>query len=141
MQSKDKHLLAQSPFYPKIQKVYFDRANVAKLPTETSKTLWNLKQQLLEIVDEATAAEFTLFQSFGETDTTIIVLDELKEIAVQASSRFSQLSSLQLRIADAQPTVPPDMLELLIQVIANTQQRIPALDRSVKEIKIEWNLP
>ena len=76
-----------------------------------------------------------------ETDTTIIVLDELKEIAVQASSRFSQLSSLQLRIADAQPTVPPDMLELLIQVIANTQQRIPALDRSVKEIKIEWNLP
>jgi hypothetical protein len=114
---------------------------MAKLPPETTATIWTLKQRLLDIVDEATAAELVLFERSGETDSTIIVLDELKDIAEQAQARFSQLSSLQLRIADAQPTVPLDMLELLTQVISNTQQRIPALERSVEEIKIEWSLP
>lgn len=114
---------------------------MAKLPVETTENLWHLKRRLLDIVDEATAAEFFLFESFGETDSTIMVLDELKDIAEQAASRFSQLSSLQLRVADAQPTVPPDMLELVIQVIAYMQQRVPALERSVEEIKIEWSLP
>lgn len=90
-------------------------------------------------MDEATAAEFSLFERFGETDSTIIVLDELKDIAEQAQARFSQFSSLQLRIADAQP-IPLDMLELLMRVITNAQQRIPALERSVEEIKIEWSL-
>jgi hypothetical protein len=70
---------------------------MAKLPIETSKTLWTLKRQLLDIVDEATAAEFFLFERFGETDSTSVVLDELKDIAEQAASSFSQLSSLQQR--------------------------------------------
>lgn len=113
---------------------------MAKLPIETSETLWTLKRQLLDIVDEATAAEFFLFERFGEIHSTIVVLDELKDIAEQATSSFSQLSSLQLRVADTQPSVPPDMLELVTEVIANTQQRVPALERSVEEIKIEWSL-
>lgn len=45
-----------------------------------------------------------------------------------------------LRIADAQPPAPPDMLELVTEVIANTQQRLPALERSVQKIKSEWRL-
>jgi hypothetical protein len=32
------------------------------------------------------------------------------------------------------------MLELVTKVIANTEQRVPALERSVEEIKIEWSL-
>lgn len=113
---------------------------MAKLPIETSETLWTLKRQLLDIVNEATAAEFFLFERFGETDSTIVVLDELKDIAEQAASSFSQLSSLQLRVADTQPSLPPDMLELVSKAIVNTQQRIPALERSVEEIKNEWSL-
>lgn len=113
---------------------------MAKLFPETRQTLWRLKDQLLELVDEAKASEFTLFERFGETDETMIVLDELKDIAEQAASRFSQLSSLQLRAAESQPFVSPDMLELLVQMIANTEQRVPALERSVEEIKIEWRL-
>ena len=95
---------------------------------------------MLDIVDEATAAEFFLFERFGETDSTIVVLDELKDIAEQAASSFSQLSNLQLRVADTQPSVPLGMLELLTKVIANTEQRVPALERSVEEIKTEWSL-
>ncbi len=113
---------------------------MAKLSHETMQTLWRLKSQLLDLVDAAKALEFNLFEQFGETDETIIVLDELKNIAEQAVSRFSQLSTLQLRLAESQPLVPPDMLELLIQTIANTEQRVPALERSVEEIKVEWSL-
>jgi len=47
---------------------------MAKLPEETTETINSLKQQLLDIVDEATAVEFALFERFGETDRTIIVL-------------------------------------------------------------------
>lgn len=114
---------------------------MAKFPAEAAETIWSLKRQLLDIVDEATAVEFFLFERFGETDRTISYLDDLKSVAEQATARFSQFSSIQLRIADAQPDAPSDMLELVVQVIANTQQRLPALGRSIQEIKTEWRLP
>lgn len=114
---------------------------MAKLPTETSETIWSVKQQLLDIINEATAAEFTLFELFGETDRTISYLNELKSVVEQTTARFSQFSSIQLRIADTQPYAPPDMLGLVNEVIANTQQRLPAWKRSVQETKIEWRLP
>jgi TPP-dependent indolepyruvate ferredoxin oxidoreductase alpha subunit len=112
---------------------------MAKFSSEARQTLWRLKDQLLDLIDEAKALELLLFERFGETNETIIVLDELKDIAEQAASRFSQLSTLQLRLAESQPSVLPDMMELLVQTIANTQQRVPALERSVEEIKVEWS--
>ena len=114
---------------------------MAKLPRETAATVWSLKQQLLDIIDNATAAEAILLERFGETDRTISYLDELTSVAEQAASRFSQFSTIQLRIAEAQPTATPDMLKLLSQVVASTQDRLPALERSIQEIKIEWDLP
>jgi len=114
---------------------------VPKLPTETTETIWSLKRRLLSVIDSATAAEFVLFDRFGETSETIIAMDELKSVAEQAGDRFSQLSNLQRRIAEAQPTVPTDMMELVNEVIARTLGNVPALERSVQEIKIEWSLP
>lgn len=114
---------------------------MAKLPVETTETIWSLKRQLLDIVDAATAAEALLLSRYGETKETIIALDELKSVAEQAASRYSQLSSLRLRIAESQPTIAPDMLELLTGVITHTQDNVPALERSVQEIKIDWSLP
>lgn len=114
---------------------------MAKLSEETTATIFNLKQQSLNIVDQATAAEFTLFQLFGETDETVSYLDEMKNVAEEAASSFSQLSTLQLNIAQAQPTAFSDMLNLLDRVIERTEARIPALERSVQEVKMEWNFP
>jgi 3-methyladenine DNA glycosylase/8-oxoguanine DNA glycosylase len=114
---------------------------MAKLPRETSETIWSLKRQALEIVEEATAAEAAIFELFGETGTTVPFMDEMKSVAQEAASSFSQLSNLQLRIAETQTTASYDMLELLARVIARTQARIPAWERSIQEVKIEWNLP
>ncbi|HLO49020.1 MAG TPA: hypothetical protein VK211_11440 [Kamptonema sp.] len=113
---------------------------MAKLPVETAETIWTLLRQLLNLVEEAGAAEFALFDSFGETDSTLPNLEDLKNIAEEAASRYSQLSNIQLRITEAQPNAAADMLRLLERAITENQLRIPAMERSVQEIKIEWNL-
>ncbi len=38
-------------------------------------------------------------------------------------------------------TASNDMLRLLDQAIKQNQLRIPAIERSIQEIKMEWNLP
>ena len=113
---------------------------MAKLSPETLETIWRLLKQLSQLVEEATEAEFLLFERFGETETTLIFLEELKNVALEAASRYSQLSQIRLRIAEAQPIISNDMLKLLEQAINQNQQRIPAMERSIEEIKIEWNL-
>jgi hypothetical protein len=113
---------------------------MAKLPVETAETIWTLLRQLLNLVEDAGAAEFALFDSFGETDSTIPYLEELQGISLDAASRYSQLSNIQLRITETQPNAAADMLRLLYQSIAQNQLRIPALERSIEEIKMEWNL-
>ena len=113
---------------------------MAKLPREIAETIWNLKRQLLDIIDDATEAEYNLFEQFGETDRTIDYLEQLKSVAQQADERFSQFSILQRRLANAQPTAASDMLRLVTEVITYTQARLPAWERSIEEIKIEWRL-
>ena len=113
---------------------------MAKFPRELAEIIWNLKRQLLDIVD-ATAAELTLFQLFGETSDTMPFLDELKRVAERATPWFSRLSNFQLRIAESQPTIPADMLNLVYQSIERIQIEIPAMERSIQEVKTEWNLP
>lgn len=114
---------------------------MAKLPPETLETIWSLLKQLSKLVEDASEAEFVLFERFGETDTTISSLTYLKNVAQEAASRYSQLANIRLRIAEAQPTAPADMLRLLHQSITQSQSRIPALERSTQEIKVEWDLP
>lgn len=114
---------------------------MARLAEETTLTINSLKRQLLDIVDDTTAVEFALFERFGETERTIPVLEQLKSVAKETVSWFSQLSTLQLRIAQAQPIASVDMLELLAQVIERTQLRLPAWKRTIQELEIDWNIP
>lgn len=114
---------------------------MAQFPSETTETIWTLLRQLLTLVEDARAAEFTLFDRFRETEETIDYLEELKGVALDAASRYAQLTNIQLRITEAQPVPPNDILRLLYQAIDQNQLRIPALERSIEEIKIEWNLP
>ena len=115
--------------------------NMAGLPSRTSEIINQLKQQALDIVNEALALELTIFELFGETDATITALDEMKSAAEDAESSYSKLSTIQLQISQSQPVASPDMLQLLERAIARTQARIPALERSIEEVKMEYNLP
>ncbi|MCT7949887.1 hypothetical protein NG798_08820 [Ancylothrix sp. C2] len=113
---------------------------MAKLPAETSETIWTLLRQLLTIVEDAGAAEYTLFERYGETPSTLGNLADLKKLAEEAATRYSQLFKIRLRIAEANPTAPNDMLRLVDTAITQNQLRIPAMERSIQEIKTEWNL-
>lgn len=107
---------------------------MAKLPEETTVTINSLKQQLLDILDNSTAAEFMLFERFGETETTMPILEELKSVAERLTSWFSRLVNLQLRyvIAQSQPTATFDMLKLLSEAIVRIQAEAPAMERSIQ---------
>jgi hypothetical protein len=99
---------------------------MAKLSAETTEIINSLKQESLDTIDAATALEITIFQLFGETEQTLSYMEETKNIADEAISSFSRLSTLQLQIAQAQPLTPSDILRLLAQTIARTEARIPA---------------
>lgn len=114
--------------------------NVAKLSQEIKITVRNLKEQLLDIIDESKGMEYEILGRFGENSETIPTLEQLTEITEQARTRFSQLSNLRLRIAEVQPSIPSDLLKLMSESIANVQSRIPALKRSIEEIKLDWSL-
>jgi hypothetical protein len=112
---------------------------MAKLGTETTEIINRLKQRSLDIVDEATAIEFKIFERFGESELVLSYMDEMKNVAEEAIALLSRLSTLQLQVARSQPTAAPAMLELLEQAIQRTLVRIPALERSIQEVKMEWN--
>lgn len=113
---------------------------MVKLSPETQTTIQNLMEELLEIINEGKRAEFLLLETFGETPATVESLDELTEIAQQASDLYNQITILRLRIAEAQPVLSPDMLRLLTQRITTIQNRNPALIRSISETKLDWGL-
>ncbi len=113
---------------------------MAKLPVVILQSIFDLLQDLSELVDDATNAEYLLFERFGETEETINSLDELKSVALESASRYSQLANLRLRLAENQPKLSKEMLALLEKTINQNQQRIPAMKRSIEEIKIEGGL-
>ncbi len=113
---------------------------MAKLPSNILDEIFELLKKLSELVDDATLTEYLIFEKFGETDETITSLDDLNGIGLDASSRYSQLSNLRLRLAEIQPSVSKDMLRLLQNSIEQNKLRIPAIKRSIEEIKIEWGL-
>ena len=98
------------------------------------------KEQLLELINEAKSLEFVLLDSVGENQETISTLEQLTEISEQARSKLSQLSTFHLRIAEVQPRISNDLLKLMNEAISSIENRIPALERSLKEIKLDWRL-
>ena len=78
---------------------------MATLSPDTSASIALIKAQCLSIIHLATKAEWKLFTRFGETEETLVVLSELKTVAEEASDAFSRLSSLQLKVATAQPDI------------------------------------
>jgi hypothetical protein len=88
---------------------------MAKLPNDIYEKIWRLKRQLADEIENSRDAEFAILDRFGETENTIVYLDELQSVAEQATEKFSQFSSLQIRIFNIQPHVPRDMVELVMQ--------------------------
>lgn len=94
---------------------------MAKLPDSALVNIFTLQRSLVECLDSATAMEYRLFQEIGETPETLPELEELQNIRDRLVSSYSRLNNLLLRICQAQPTAPVDMLDLLYLSLEQTQ--------------------
>jgi hypothetical protein len=114
---------------------------VATLPPKISASIALIKNQCLAIVNLATKTELELFSRFGEIEETLVVLSELKTVAEESSDAFSRLSSLQLKVATAQPEISAALTKLVIDSKERIEIIIPAWQRSIEEILLTWRLP
>lgn len=102
--------------------------------------IFSLQRQLGEAIDEASAAEWILFEQYGETEATITELEELQNAKERLMGSYSRLHNLLLRILEAQPTASTAMLEMLSQTIEYGQATVSAVQANTQEIRRNWNL-
>jgi len=113
---------------------------MAKLLDETLNTIFTLQRRLLELLDEAKAAELNLFERFGETEETIPELDQLQNVTERLRNPYSRLHRILLLVAESQPLADVTTLKLLSESIEEAQTTADASAASTQEIKRNWNL-
>jgi hypothetical protein len=114
---------------------------MAKLSDENFNLIFNLLRQVAAEIENASATEWQLFEGYGENDLTIPELEELKGAKEKLTNAYSRLNTILLRILDAQPIAPADMLDFLERTIEQTQMVLYAAQASIIESKRIWNLP
>ncbi len=77
---------------------------------------------------------------YKSVDRTLVILSELQTVAQEATDAFSRLSSLQLKVATAQPEISAALARLVIDSKERIAIRIPAWQRSIEEILLTWRL-
>jgi hypothetical protein len=113
---------------------------MAKLPDKSLTIIFSLQRKLAEAIEEASAIEWVLFDRYGETETTMPELEELQNARERLIGSYSRLSTLFLRILEAQPSASTAILGLLTQTIEHGQSIVDAAQANTQEIKRNWNL-
>ncbi len=112
---------------------------MAIIPEEISNRIWLNCQELINIIDTAKSAEYTLFNRHGEVENTINDLDTLQNIA-EATNNYQRLTNVTLRTATIQPQAGAATISILAETISEIETRMAARLRSIEEIVIEWRL-
>jgi lantibiotic modifying enzyme len=113
---------------------------MAALPETTITTVLALQRRLLAIIDRATATEMLIFEQYGETERTLIDLEQLQNIQERADTYYSRFCILLRQIAQSQPFPTNAMLELLASSIEDAGDTSDALEASIQEIKQDWDV-
>ncbi|MGK7878153.1 MAG: hypothetical protein AB4426_34070 [Xenococcaceae cyanobacterium] len=113
---------------------------MAILPEETTRTVLELQRRLLTIIHEATATDFLILDQYGETETTLIDLEQLQNVQERADTYYTRFYRLLRQIAESQPLANPAILELLDRSMEEAEATINALEASILEIKRDWNI-
>jgi hypothetical protein len=113
---------------------------MAQLPNETTTTVLELQRRLLAIINRATATGMSIFERYGETETTLIELAQLQNVQERADIYYTRFYTLLRQIAGAQPFATTAMLELLASSIEDAAATADALEASTQEIKRDWDI-
>ena len=114
---------------------------MTKLPTEVTTLVLELQRQLLTTIHETTATTFLLLERYGETEQSILFLDDFDNIRERANTYYSRFHTILLRIADAQLIVSNAMIKLLERSINEAQATIDESEATINEEKRNWDLP
>jgi hypothetical protein len=113
---------------------------MAKLSEESLTMTFGLLRQLADAIELASATEWTFFDRYGETVSTIGELEELQNARERLNQSYTRLNTLLLKILEAQPTATNAMLDLLAKAIDNGQANLEAANASIQEVTRGWNL-
>jgi hypothetical protein len=113
---------------------------VAEISPETIAKILELLGRLSILIDRASAAELSLFNTYGETVEIIDVLDQLQNTKDRGVDAYSRLSGLMLKISGFQPSAPTAMVKMLTQSIEIAEATVDAGEATVKEAKSDWNI-
>ena len=113
---------------------------MAKLPDETKATILNLLGQLAELIDEASSTELGVFEQFGETETSIPIVEQLQDARERLRNPYNRLCTLFLNIAESQPNASAAVLNLLYQTIEQAQANADAVTATIEECKRDIDL-
>jgi hypothetical protein len=113
---------------------------MADIPEETVTTILELIGRLAKLIDRSTATELSIFDRFGEIGSVASILEQLQNIKERATSSYSRLSNLLLRISEIQPIAPTATLDLLARTIERADATANAGEATVQEAKNDWNI-
>ena len=109
---------------------------MAELSEENLTIILELQRRLAKLIHQASATELFIFESHGETVATMTILEQLTNIKERATSSYSRLSNLLLRISEMQPIASTATLELLSKTIEQAQATADAGDPMVSNSEI-----
>lgn len=113
---------------------------MAEIPPETIAKILELLGRLSTLIDRASGAELSIFNTYGETEEVAYVLEQLENTKERGIVAYSRLSGLLLKISRFQPSAPTAIVEMLTQSIEIAEAIVDAGEATVKESKNDWNI-
>jgi hypothetical protein len=113
---------------------------MAKLPDEITDKVLNLQKSLLAEIDAAKATEITIFERYGENESSITVLEQLNNTRERLTIPYSRFHTLLLRIAEAYPYASEAMLNLLSQSIEQAEATVEAAKATIREARQDFQI-
>ena len=113
---------------------------MAEISPETIAKILELLGRLSILIDRASAAELLIFNTYGETEEIVSILDQLQNTKERGVDAYTRLSGLMLKISRFQPSAPTAMVEMLERSIEIAEATVDAGEATVKEAKSDWNI-
>ena len=113
---------------------------MANLSDETLLVALFRQGRLLKLLDEVTKADMTIYERFGETESTITALIQLQNSRERLTNSYTRVTTLLQRVHESQPQADASLLELFYRSVAEALATADAIEATVKETKKDWDL-
>jgi hypothetical protein len=113
---------------------------VAEISQEAIEKILGLMGRLSVLIDRTSSTELSIFNTYGEADEMVYVLEQLQNTRDRGIASYSRLSTLLLKVSEVQPSAPVAMTEMLIKAIEQAQATVDAGEATVKEAKNDWSI-